>query len=133
MKGRERNLLLLLVLLSAECCRSVACGVSWFGTPRDRVQITTEQQEECFLGAFSRCDSVKSRRTLLNLGAVAMGANNFFLAGLGQGQDLGKRLVASEAQVFVCRHIRLARSVQNYFTSRTKGWILLIRVWFPKY
>ena len=70
------------------------------------------------LSAFPRRDRVKGRRTLLNFRAAAMRADNFSLAGFRQGQDLGKRLAASEAQVFVGRHFILPRMVQETFYSR---------------
>jgi hypothetical protein len=40
------------------------------------------------LCALSRRDGIKSRKTLLDLRAVAMRAANFLLTGLSQGQDL---------------------------------------------
>jgi hypothetical protein len=68
------------------------------------------------LCAFPRRDRVKGRGTLLNFGAAAMRADNLSLAGFRQGQDLGKRLAASEAQIFVCRHFSSPKILQKYFT-----------------
>jgi hypothetical protein len=77
----------------------------------ERVSHLREAGKNFLLSAFLRCDSVKSCWTLLNVVAVAMRTDNILLVEFGQGQDLRERLVASEAKVFVCRHIRLARKV----------------------
>ena len=74
-----------------------------------RARITPEgSRKSSFHSVFSRCDSVKKLPE-----AAQPGCSRTEHVGFGHGQDLEKKSLASEAQVFVCRHMRLRESCES--------------------
>jgi len=76
------------------------------------------------LCALFRGDWIKSRKTLLNVRTLAVRADHFLLPGLSQGQDLGKRLLASSTQIFVCGHFRL-QHLRTFYSAENPASAML--------